>query len=107
LAISCAKTGALAKRWCSTPKLFADFQEPSVHCGNYLGWCVGSNPAHLAKLPHFPSFLSLFWARANCFDGGSDGIKLFSKLTKASKSSVLVKQFFPVLPIGALPLGKC
>ena len=60
-----------------------------------LGWCVGYSTTHLAKLPHFPSFLSLFSARANCFDGDSDRIKLVSKPTKAQKSGVLVKQFLP------------
>jgi hypothetical protein len=62
-------------------------------CISKIGWCVGSNTACLAKLPHFPSFLSLFSKRANRFDGDSDRIKLVSKPTKAEKSGVLVKQF--------------
>jgi hypothetical protein len=37
---------------------------------------VSRNTTHLAKLPHLPSFLSLFSARANCFDGDSERIKL-------------------------------
>jgi hypothetical protein len=73
-----------------------------------IGWCVGCNTTYLAKLPHFPSFLSVFSVRANCFDGDSDRVKLFSKLSKAQKSGVLVKQFLPVLPKGrSLVLGKC
>ena len=71
-------------------------------------WCVGRNTTHLAKLPHFPSFLSRFSVRANCFDGEANSVILFSNPTKAQKSGVLVKQCLPVYrKIGALPLGKC
>ncbi|HCW08795.1 MAG TPA: hypothetical protein DGG95_15670 [Cytophagales bacterium] len=37
---------------------------------------------NLAKLPYFPSFLSLFSVIVNCFDGDSDRIKLVSELAK-------------------------
>jgi hypothetical protein len=64
-----------------------------------------TNTTHLAKLPHFPPFLSPFSKRANCFDGEANRAKLFSKPAKAQKSGVLVKQFLPVYrKIGALPL---
>jgi hypothetical protein len=56
-----------------------------------IGWCVGCNTSHLAKLPHFPSFLSLFSARANLFDGASARVKSVIAPAKAQKSGVLVK----------------
>jgi hypothetical protein len=63
-------------------------------CISKIGWCVGHNTAHLAKLPHFPSFLSLFLVRANRFDDASDRVKLFSKSAKAQKNGVLVNSLF-------------
>jgi hypothetical protein len=59
-----------------------------------IGWCVGSNTAHLAKLPHFPSSLSLFLERVDSFDGDSAKVKLVSKPTITNKGGVLVKTFF-------------
>jgi hypothetical protein len=66
-------------------------------CIGHLGWCVGSNTPLLAKLPHFPSFLNLFSARTNCFDGDFNETKLVSKLTKAQNNGVLVKAIFSFL----------
>jgi hypothetical protein len=55
----------------------------------------------MAKLPHFPSFLSLFSVKANRFDDDLGRIKLVSKPTKTQKSGVLVKHF------SQLPISIC
>lgn len=57
-------------------------------------WCVGRYTAHLAKLPHFPSFLNLLLVRESCFDGPLNRLKLLSVPRKVLKSGVLVKNFF-------------
>lgn len=76
-------------------------------CISKIGWCVGCNTTHLAKLPHFPSFFSLILARINRFNGHPGKIKLAGKLIRTQKSGVLVRQFLQVLPKGrGLLLGK-
>ena len=70
-----------------------------------LGWCVGCNTAHMAKLPHFPSFFSLFSARANFFDDDSDTLKLVGEPRKVLKSGVLVRTLFSFLE--AFCYGEC
>jgi len=75
---------------------FALRKSEPVNCSGVseIGWCVGYNTTHLAKLPHFPSFLSLFLARPKPFDVNSTSIKMVSKLTITQKSGVLVRTIF-------------
>jgi hypothetical protein len=72
----------------------------SSRCISKIGWCVGRNTTHLAKLPHFPSFLSLVSARTNFIDVETKRAKLFNKPTKTKKWCIGKNSIF----LGGFPL---